>query len=90
MFTEIISIENMQFDGDVLTVDAIVDEARLVRRETEWEPAEYGPGLCRGTLLFSDDTLIPATDAELLVMLGQEIDDWELVPTDDDWRSCDD
>ena len=84
-------IRELRFDGDYLVVDAVVEDTRLVHAATETDPAEYGPGLCRGTLYFSDDVLIPATDADLLRMLGERIDDWVLCPTDADYEEvCDD
>lgn len=81
----VISVEDMQFDGDTLVVQAVVEDAALLRPETHLDPAEWGPGLCRGTMHFSDDDLIPATDAELMDLLSKRIDDWSLMPADDDY-----
>jgi hypothetical protein len=77
----ILSVEDFRFDGDTLLVTAVIEDARIAHPQTEWEPAEYGPGLCRGTMHFCDDILIPATDAELMQMLSERIDDWALIPT---------
>jgi hypothetical protein len=34
-------------------------------------------------MLFSDETLIPATDHEFLVMLSEQVDDWAPVDQSD-------
>jgi hypothetical protein len=77
----VLSIEELRFEGDYLLVDAVVDEMVPVRAATSLEPAEWGPALCRGTLYFSDEDLIPATDAQFRRMLTERIDDWN--PIDD-------
>ena len=79
----VLSIEELEFDGDRLLVEAVVDNAVLVRSQSYEEPAEWGPALCRGTLYFSDEDLIPATDAELRKLLDQRIDDWAPIDTSD-------
>lgn len=81
----VLEIRELRFDGDCLVVDAVVEDMRLERRQTDLDPEEWGPGLCRGTLHFSDEVLIPATDADLMVMLGQNITDWTLIPNDEDY-----
>jgi hypothetical protein len=90
MKSMILSVEDFTFDCDTLLVTAVVEDARITRQQTEREPAEYGPGLCRGTMHFCADTLIPATDAELMQMLSDRIDDWALIPTDSDFEEVSD
>jgi hypothetical protein len=79
----VLSIEEMRFDGDHLVVDAVVADAVVVIPQTQLEPAEWGPALCRGTLYFSDEDLIPATDAEFRAMLSERVDDWAPIDTSD-------
>lgn len=79
----VLSIEEIEFDGDLIRVDAIVDDAVLVRPQTYMDPAEWGPGLCRGTLYLSEEDLIPATDAQLCQLLSERVDDWAPVDTSD-------
>lgn len=85
MTGNILAIEDLTFDGDTLRVTAVVEDAVLTRRATQLEPEEWGPGLCRGTVYFSDETLIPATDAELIQMLSDAIDDWVVLPRNSDF-----
>ena len=57
--SQVQSIEEIRFEGDRLVVDAVVDDMVVRYPQTQFEPAEWGPALCRGTLYFSDEDLIP-------------------------------
>ena len=81
--SQVQSIEELRFEGDHLVVDAVVDDMVVRYAQTQFEPAEWGPALCRGTLYFSDEDLIPATDAELRAMLTDRVDDWTPLDTSD-------
>jgi len=74
--SHVVQIDELHFDGDHLVVYAVIDDAVLVYAQTELDPPEWGPALCRGTLYFSDEDLIPATDAELQDLLADRVDDW--------------
>lgn len=81
----VLDIVDMHFvDDEHLVVQAVIEEAVLVRRQTQLEPEQYGPALCEGTLFFTENTLIPATDQEFISMLSNEVDDWEIVENIDD------
>ena len=75
--TVVLEIRDIRCDGDFLVVDALIEDAVLTAPATHLDPPEYGPALCRGTLYVSDDTRIGPTDTDLMVMLGNEITDWE-------------
>lgn len=79
----VISIEDLEFNGDYLLVEAVVDHMVLVRPQTLEDPAEWGPALCRGTFYFSDEDLIPATDAELQQLISERVDDWSPIDSSD-------
>jgi len=81
--SQVQSIEELRFEDDRLVVDAVVDDMVVVIPQTRLEPAEWGPALCRGSLYFSDEDLIPATDAELRAMLTERVDDWAPIDTSD-------
>lgn len=75
IMTVIVEIKELSFDtADTLAVEALV---------TEFSSDEYAnesateTTLCRGTMYFPDDALIPATDTELKQLLEDSIDDWE-------------
>jgi len=80
---KVLSIEELVFDGDLVRVDAIVDDMALVYPQTYSDPAEWGPALCRGTFYLSDEDLIPATDDELCRLVGDRVDDWMPIDTSD-------
>ena len=80
---KVLEIEELRFEDDRLVVDAIVDDAVLVYAQTHLDPPEWGPALCRGSLYFSDEDLIPATDAQLRAMLTERVDDWTPLDTSD-------
>ncbi len=81
--SQVQSIEELRFEDDRLVVDAIVDDMVVRYPQTAFEPAEWGPALCRGTFYLSDEDLIPATDAELRAMLTDRVDDWTPLDTSD-------
>jgi hypothetical protein len=81
--SRVIEINEMRFDDDVLVVEAVVEDAALVRSQTMEDPPEWGPALCRGTWHMDSEALIPATDAQFFEMLSDNIDDWALVDTSD-------
>jgi hypothetical protein len=84
--SQVQSIEELRFEEDHLVIDAVVDDMVVRYPQTAFEPAEWGPALCRGTFYLSDEDLIPATDAELRAMLTDRVDDWAPIDTYD----CDD
>ncbi len=81
--SRVLSIEDLQFDGDYLVVEALVEDAVVVRPQTYLDPEEWGPALCRGSFELHDEDLIPATDAELRNLLSERIDDWAPLDTSD-------
>ncbi len=81
--SQVQSIEELRFEDDRLVVDAVVDDMVVRYPQTAFEPAEWGPALCRGTFYLSDEDLIPATDAELRAMLTDRVDDWTPLDTSD-------
>jgi hypothetical protein len=80
--SEVIEIRDLSFDGDRLVVEAVVDDAVLTRQQTELDPPEWGPALCRGSLLFSDDDRIPATDRDMNRLISDRVDNWEVIEDD--------
>lgn len=77
--SNIVEIHDLSFDGDRLVVKAVVDDAVLTRQQTILDPPEWGPALCRGSFLFCDEDRIPPTDKELIALLDDRIDDWEVL-----------
>jgi len=80
--SDIIEIRDLCFDGDRLVVEALVDGVVLTRQQSELDPPEWGPALCRGSFLFCDDDTVPATDKEMARLISERIDTWEVVSRD--------
>ena len=81
--SQVQSIEELHFEGDHLVVDAVVDDMVVRYAQTAFEPAEWGPALCRGTWHMDDEALIPATDAEFMDILSENVTDWAPVDLSD-------
>ena len=82
--SQVLEIDSLDFDHDgLLHVTALVDEVVLVRKQTIFDPPEYGAALCRGSFYLSDEDLIPATDAELCRLIAERVDDWAPVDPDE-------
>ena len=80
--SDVIEIRDLSFDGDRLVVEALVDDVVLTRQQSEWDPPEWGPALCRGSFLFCDDDTVPATDKEMVRLISERIDTWEVITND--------
>lgn len=84
--SRVLEIHEIQFDGDHLLVTALVDDAVLVRGQTLLDPPEWGPALCRGSMLMDSSEVMPATDSELCALVGSRIDDWAPIDWDGDYE----
>ena len=81
---EILEIRNVMIAGDgCCDVVALVEDAVEVRRQTYWEPAEYGPALCRGTFYISDDEVMPVDADSQLQFIADRIDYWQVLDQSD-------
>ena len=80
--SDVIEIRDLCFDGDRLVVEALVDHVVLTRQQSEWDPPEWGPALCRGSFLFCDDDTVPATDKEMVRLISERIDTWKVIAND--------
>jgi hypothetical protein len=80
--SNVIEIRDLCFDGDRLVVEALVDGVVLTRQQSELDPPEWGPAVCRGSFLFCDDDTVPATDKEMVRLIGERIDTWEVLGND--------
>lgn len=69
-------------DGRVDCV-AVVEDAVVVIPETRYDPAEWGPAVCRGSFYLCEEDVIPATDDGVKRLFFESIDNWEPVDTSD-------
>jgi hypothetical protein len=76
-------IYDIQKEEDEVTVTAVVEDVKLVYPATQYDPPEYGPGLCKASFSLEESELLP-TDEEALIDYLEELDlDWELISDDE-------
>lgn len=81
---DVLELLDVSFSPDgTCHVEALVDDMVLERPQTPLDPPEWGPALCRGSFYFCDEDVIPATNAGLIRMFEERIDNWELVEQPD-------
>ena len=84
MNPDVLEIYDVTFTPDsICVVQAIVEDAAIASPQTQDDPEEYCPALCRGSFYFSEEDVIPATDEGLRRLFAERIDNWELVDTSD-------
>jgi len=79
----ILAIENTTIKGNNVSVTAIVEDMRLFRRASRYEPEEWAPALCSTSFELPEGESIPLDEdsfCEFLDSLGLQ---WELVDTSD-------
>ena len=83
--THVLEIDSVTFEdgGRRLVVDAVIDDAVLVRTQSYFEPAEWGPALCRGSFELHEEDVIPSSDAGFKQLLSDRIDDWTPIDQSD-------
>lgn len=75
----ILAIHDFQISDDICTVEALVEDAFLLRKETWLDPAEYAPGVCQASFTVPDDCPIPKDESEFIDMLNDLNLDWDLI-----------
>ena len=68
--------------GWVAHFECLIDDMAVISHATVVDPAEYGPALCAGSLLLSDDsttTLLDTADVPGQIALAQDVDNWQMV-----------
>lgn len=84
MNPDVLEIYDIRFNPDGrCDVEAVVDDSVVVIAQTEYDPAEWGPAMCRGSFYLCEDDVMPATDAGMRRLLSERINNWELVDCSD-------
>jgi len=77
---DVLEIYDIRFNPDGrCDVEAVVEDSVVVIPQTEYDPAEWGPAMCRGSFYLCEDDVMPATDAGMRRLLSERINNWELV-----------
>lgn len=84
MNPDVLEIYDIRFNPDGrCDVEAVVEDSIVVIPQTEYDPAEWGPAMCRGSFYLCEDDVMPATDAGMRRLLSERINNWELVDCSD-------
>jgi hypothetical protein len=81
---DVLEIYDIRFNPDGrCDVEAVVEDSVVVIPQTDYDPAEWGPAMCRGSFYLCEDDVMPATDAGMRRLLSERINNWELVDCSD-------
>jgi hypothetical protein len=81
---DVLEIYDIRFNPDGrCDVEAVVEDSVVVIPQTEYDPAEWGPAMCRGSFYLCEDDVMPATDAGMRRLLSERVNNWELVDCSD-------
>ena len=84
MNPDVLEIYDISFNPDGrCDVEAVVEDSVVVVPQTNYDPAEWGPAMCRGSFYLCEDDVMPATDAGMRRLLSERINNWELVDCSD-------
>jgi hypothetical protein len=81
---DVLEIYDIRFNPDGrCDVEAVVEDSVVVLPQTDYDPAEWGPAVCRGSFYLCEDDVMPATDAGMRRLLSERINNWEVVDCSD-------
>jgi len=76
----VLQIKSIQPKGNnVYTVQAVVEDTRLVYSATYFEPAEYTDALCQADFCMADDASFPVDEDQLCDFIEELELSWSLV-----------
>lgn len=79
----VLSIHETSIDNNRVTVTAIVEDMRLLRRATRDDPDQWGPGFCSTSFELADGESIPTDQDGFCSYLDRLDPQWELVDLSD-------
>ena len=75
-------VYSTEVTNDYVNVIAVVEDTRLVYFGSQFDPPEYGPGVCKAGFYLEEGETIPEDEEELIEYLERLDLDWELVDED--------
>jgi hypothetical protein len=89
MNPDVVEIYDISFNPDGrCDVEAVVEDSIVVLPQTDYDPAQWGPAVCRGSFYLCEDDVIPATDAGLRRLVSERVNNWEMVDCTDWADDC--
>ena len=84
MNPDVLEIYDIRFNPDGrCDVEAVVEDSVVVLPQTDYDPAEWGPAVCRGSFYLCEDDVMPATDAGMRRLIRERVNNWKLVDCSD-------
>ena len=84
MNPDVLEIYDIRFNPDGrCDVEAVVEDSVVVMPQTDYDPAEWGPAVCRGSFYLCEDDVMPATDAGMRRLISERINNREMVDQSD-------
>ena len=80
----VLAIEDTIIDNNHVTVTAVVDNMRLLYRQTMYDPAEYAPAVCTASFDMDEGEQIPVDENGFCSYLTDLDLDWEPIDCGDD------
>lgn len=80
----VLAIEETIIDNNHVTVTAVVDNMRLLYRQTMYDPAEYAPAVCSASFDMDEGEQIPTDENGFCRYLDGLDLDWEPIDCGDD------
>lgn len=80
----VLSIETFELKGDILNVEAWIDNAVVVFRASMLDPVEYGPALCSASFMVDpedeDIDMKNLTEEDVMQLINEINPEW--IPVD--------
>jgi len=78
----VLAVHDFRIADDYCTVEAVVEDAVLLHLPMDYEPAEFGPGLCTAKFSVDPEESIPVDEDDFCSYLDSLNLDWRLVEVD--------
>lgn len=72
-------IYESKIEKSTLYVKAVVEDMICIFSGDQYDPPEYGPGICEAIIELEDDDIVPDNDDELIDFLEERYIDWKTI-----------
>lgn len=76
-------VYKVEKNEDLVTVNAVIEDAIQIAHQTLIDPPEYGPAICTASFYLEEGDELPSEEDDLIDYLEQLELDWE--PLAKDW-----
>lgn len=72
-------IYESKIEKNTLYIKAVIEDMICIFSGDQYDPPEYGPGLCEATIELEDGEIVPESDDELINFLEERYINWQLI-----------